>query len=156
MHLQKHTSTSNFVCEICGASFYNQKGYRTHAQSHRDTRDFECMECGIRLKTPSSLQAHMKIHSNDKPYKCCYTNCLKEFRTRALYQRHFAHVHENVRKYCCNFCDKRFPTKYHLGLHMTVHTGERNYVCNICPNSYAHPATLRAHKLKEHTKSMEI
>lgn len=140
------------ICEICGVETRNEAGYRIHSQSHRNTRDFECKECGIRLKTSSSLQAHIKTHSNDKPHKCNYTNCLKEFRTRALYQRHFVNVHENSKKYCCNFCDKKFPTKYHLGLHMPTHTGERNYVCNFCPKSYGHPATLRNHMIKEHPK----
>jgi hypothetical protein len=53
--------------------------------------------------------------------------------------------------YPCDFCDKVFGNKYHLGSHLIIHTGERSFECRYCQKYFGRKSTLRAH-MTTHTK----
>jgi hypothetical protein len=65
-----------------------------------------------------------------------------------------------VKKWFCYFCQKRFNTMFELREHMYIHSLERPYMCDQCPKDYNQKHCLTTHVKKCHpepdqTKSAE-
>lgn len=60
-------------------------------------------------------------------------------------------VHEDVRKYMCDVCGKRFRSQSHMTYHRYAHFDERNFACDQCPQAFKSPHILRTHKNTVHS-----
>lgn len=56
-------------------------------------------------------------------------------------KKHKWSVHQGIRPYACEHCDKRFDSKYGLDRHSTTHTGEQPFTCDQCQSD-----NLRKHQ----------
>ena len=63
------------------------------------------------------------------------------------------HLHPHHGVYQCTYCDKVFPSTYHLSSHMVTHTGEKSFSCLYCDKSFGRRSTLRAHMTTHSNKS---
>ncbi|XP_021965034.2 zinc finger protein interacting with ribonucleoprotein K [Folsomia candida] len=89
VHMGKHATTKQFVCEVCGKSFTYQKGLRLHSREHVEGEDLlktECRLCGKRFKTNSQLYRHEETHVGTLQHACQY--CGKRFKTSNNIRQH--------------------------------------------------------------------
>ncbi|XP_065207447.1 zinc finger protein 69 homolog [Planococcus citri] len=52
----------------------------------------------------------------------------------------------DLRRFCCDYCKRKFKRKAHLKLHLRIHTGEKPYKCDECDAKFAYRSVLRYHK----------
>ena len=61
------------------------------------------------------------------------------------------HKNTHFPKYACTECDKVFPQKSRLEVHMrTAHTGEKPYACTHCERAFPQLSNLNDHVKKTH------
>ncbi|GFT78786.1 hypothetical protein NPIL_564011 [Nephila pilipes] len=68
-HLLEHAGDRN-VCPLCGRTFVQRSGLRTHFRSHTRERPFACGECDERFSYKHVLRDHQLMHAGIKPYTC--------------------------------------------------------------------------------------
>ncbi|KAL9705613.1 hypothetical protein quinque_009131 [Culex quinquefasciatus] len=73
------------------------------------------------------------------------SECERSFPLRQLLEIHMQN-HNRERNFPCDMCDKRFFSKYDLAKHNLTHTGERPYVCIICKAAFSRSTLLTRHQ----------
>ncbi|XP_058819623.1 transcriptional repressor CTCF isoform X2 [Topomyia yanbarensis] len=71
--------------------------------------------------------------------------CERSFPLRQLLEIHMQN-HNRERNHPCGMCDKRFFSKYDLAKHNLTHTGERPFVCVICKSAFSRSTLLTRHQ----------
>lgn len=114
------------------------------------TRKHHCDVCGKRFLGKNDLRKHSRTHSNERPYEC--GECGRAFRQAGSLKNHIASQHglgvQGAELFVCDYCQKAFPIKERLRLHMRVHTKEKPYACPHCPKRFA-----RGGQLVQHTRT---
>ncbi|KAL5287740.1 hypothetical protein ACFFRR_008554 [Megaselia abdita] len=77
------------------------------------------------------------------------SQCERSFPLKQLLDMHM-HRHLRERNFDCEQCDKAFFSKYDLGKHMMTHTGEKPFKCVACGKSFSRSTLLHRHE-KSHT-----
>uniref|UniRef100_A0A182LV92 Protein krueppel n=1 Tax=Anopheles culicifacies TaxID=139723 RepID=A0A182LV92_9DIPT len=85
--------------------------------------------------------------STNNSYVFPCTECQKTYPLKQLLDIHLL-SHKRERKYPCDQCEKRFFSKYDLAKHSATHTGERPYICVICRASFSRSTLLTRHQAK--------
>ncbi|XP_053666975.1 uncharacterized protein LOC128716079 [Anopheles marshallii] len=75
------------------------------------------------------------------------TECQKTYPLKQLLDIHLL-SHKRERNFPCDQCEKRFFSKYDLAKHTATHTGERPYICVICRASFSRSTLLTRHQTK--------
>lgn len=100
------------------------------------------------------LQPSDKLEEEVDPLKNAYpvkTNvypceyCERSFPLRQLLDIHVAN-HIRDRKFTCEVCQKGFFSKYDLGKHSLIHTGEKPFKCVVCSKAFSRSTLLRRHE----------
>lgn len=71
--------------------------------------------------------------------------CERSFPLRQLLDIHVAN-HVRDRKFLCDVCKKGFFSKYDLGKHELIHTGEKPFKCVVCGKAFSRSTLLRRHE----------
>ena len=90
---------------------------------------------------------------NERIHKC--GTCQGAFKSKASLTQHIKMVHEKIRPYICEFCNKAYPTKVNLVRHQ-VNGGckenkslkdqtAKNFKCEVCEKSFFSNTELRNH-----------
>ncbi|XP_060526327.1 transcriptional repressor CTCF-like [Cylas formicarius] len=72
-------------------------------------------------------------------------HCDRTFPLKQLLELHVTN-HERERHFNCSTCDKSFFSKYDLNKHERTHDDEKPYSCVVCGRSFAREALLRRHE----------
>lgn len=90
-HMERHTTSKDFVCGICGASFILRDYLRKHEHTHTRPKEFQCRHCNKSFLRKTALLQHERIHTKEKPL-CCNI-CGKTFRFNANVSAHKRNKH---------------------------------------------------------------
>ncbi|CAG9806882.1 unnamed protein product [Chironomus riparius] len=145
-----HAGQSSLVCHICGKQMRNKSSLNFHVKRHSEKRDFACPQCPQSFVYIKELERHMSSHIDNRKYVCTFEGCTKRFNDLYIFQLHKKrHLGLLERKYHCEYCEKRFTSKYALDRHVLTHTQQRPHVCEYCSMAYTQRNDLIKH-LREH------
>ena len=123
----KHMSLhEGHVCDVCDHEFSTNSKLQDHMNIHSGLASFSCKICDRKFSKKSSLTQHQRYH---REYKC----------------------------YTCRFCSKSFNSKYTCTVHERIHTGETPFKCEKpgCNKGFPQKIQLRLH-MATHKKRGEL
>lgn len=153
-HLKSHDPNCNIRCSDCNVYFKSQESLEEH--NSKKHSNMVCDTCGVVFKRRRDMIKHQQIHGGGGPQadesvkRCPYKDCNKVFNRLFKYQYHI-NKHTKSKPYECNTCKKVFCSKYVRNDHQKVCSQSRKITCNICNKEFQHRASLRNHKVAEHT-----
>lgn len=181
MHLDGHMNAhyNNYVCDDCGDTFLSHSRLKQHRKIH-DVGKFACNMCSKVFTLEKYRRKHEElVHKQLSKYKCWYCpekftgeyhrhiHCLQNhkekvkiitcelcgqtFTWRQYYLHHMKRKHENIKRFKCSHCEKKFLNQYELKEHELRHAGQKNFECPICKKRYVSANSLKQHG-KQHKK----
>ncbi|CAL8137151.1 unnamed protein product [Orchesella dallaii] len=129
-YLNKHNMTVHekkysFFCDKCGNGFLYMCRLKRHLMIQHGVGEPLMHICPIESckKTFWSIthfKNHMARHRNEPKYKCRF--CGKDFFCNSRRHRHEQiHTNAKTKPYQCEICNKRFPVRNYLYIHMKSH-----------------------------------
>ena len=82
------SSSSSFVCEVCGKSFSRKFNYTRHLRTHSGEKTFKCSICNRRFYRYQHLIRHSAIHFRVSAENTLCSVCGKQFKTEKALKRH--------------------------------------------------------------------
>lgn len=112
---------------------------------------WRCAKCSLEFETQGLLTTHHKIH-------------LLKKKTGTVVHKHqqdqyLEDIHNwNYQEYICDICDKKFPSKKKVKLHLVIHNSEsrRKFLCVACGQQFFSQFGLNQHIRVIHDKEMRF
>ncbi|KAH3702780.1 hypothetical protein DPMN_077807 [Dreissena polymorpha] len=103
-----------------------------------------CDVCRKEFSTKSRLNDHMNVHLGAMSFSC--TICDRKFSKRSSLTQHYRY-HRDHRSFKCGYCSKKFNSKYACAVHERLHTGDNPFQCPVagCDKSYPQKVQLKLH-----------
>ncbi|XP_029102124.1 zinc finger protein 521-like isoform X1 [Scleropages formosus] len=149
-------STSEFICNQCGAKYSNLDLFQTHLKTHLDSvlPKLTCPQCNKEFPNQESLLKHVTIHFMiTSTYYIC-ESCDKQFTSVDDLQKHLLDMHTFV-FFRCTLCQEVFDSKVSIQLHLAVkHSNEKKvYRCTSCNWDFRHETDLQLHVKHNHLEN---
>jgi len=144
-HITIHDPNRRFFCTTCDYATHFNKDLKKHVKKHENAKIRECHICGYSHIEPSRVKYHMRIHFQERPFKC--DQCSYAGKHQTALRVHVKNVHERVKRFHCEKCDKKFSAKVTLQSHIQVHMNERKFKCSYCTAAFNVDAALKRHEL---------
>jgi len=127
LHQIKETLNSErpFQCPKCSSTFAMERYLKNHLEMfHKTIKAFLCSQCPERFKWKSSFDKHMRNKHSEGPPRERFVcdQCGLSFRENGILGKHKASVHQGIRPYACDLCDKSFKQKSHVDYHRKTHS----------------------------------
>lgn len=149
-----HENLRSFVCSDCPKSYNTKTDLTQHLKIHGKTDNFKktCEECGMQFISKVLYHKHRRSHNpSGSKYKQKCNICNLYFVWLA---DHVRTVHEKVRNFVCEICNKSFGKKSGLTTHIsTVHEKIKVFSCDICFKHFGHKQHAVKHR-EMHTKTL--
>ena len=135
-------------CETCNKGFASRNDLTKHVRTHTGERPYKCADCGAAFNQAGGLRTHIiSRHSTDPPSFQCY-HCNKIFPVKERLRLHLR-THTGERPYSCKLCNKTFARVGQLAQHSRSHSGARPHRCDKCSAAYSCITNLKTH-MKRH------
>ncbi|XP_012056029.1 PREDICTED: uncharacterized protein LOC105619108 [Atta cephalotes] len=92
----------------------------------------------------SNIKEERKLEPGEIRVHAC-EQCERTFPLRQALMLHVQRAHRD-RNYKCTECDRHFFTKYDLSKHMSTHSEEKPYTCSICQKQFSRLTQLQRHE----------
>lgn len=133
---KKFTNGGNCLNDGIGSKLQkNSTNIYSKSKQIRTKRRYICNFCDKEFLGGNDLRKHVRIHTDERPFEC--QHCGQRFRQGGCLKNHIASQHGTSETYTCYYCNKTFPIKERLRLHMRLHSGEKPYQCKICSKRFA-------------------
>ncbi|XP_047039519.1 PR domain zinc finger protein 5-like isoform X1 [Helicoverpa zea] len=112
-HLRQAHGVRNLksYCNLCSKTFRYSYLVRAHKVKEHDLQreTFSCSLCEKTFWSSINLKLHVRsVHIKERNYPC--TKCGMRFFTKCDQHRH-ERTHEDLRSFCCSYCDAKFKSK---------------------------------------------
>ncbi|XP_040924205.1 zinc finger protein 521-like isoform X4 [Betta splendens] len=149
-------TTSEFICNQCGAKYTSLDLFQTHLKTHLDglQPQLTCPQCNKEFPNQESLLKHVTIHFTiTSTYYIC-ESCDKQFTSVDDLQKHLLDMHTFV-FFRCTLCQEVFDSKVSTQLHLAVkHSNEKKvYRCTSCNWDFRHETDLQLHVKHSHLEN---
>lgn len=158
-HLLIHSQTKTFTCDTCKRAFRRKDHLKNHEKVHDPSKTvYMCRyeSCSRTYNSLSSFKKHQALHSAEEGQLDC--KICKEILPNQEEVMNHLKMHSASRvskgtmdkKYPCDQCSKKFPTKKDLRRHSVVHTGNREFACQHCTARFGRKDHMTRHAKKTH------
>lgn len=115
-HLQLHTMDTPIICGYCSKKFTTERALKSHENNvhNKAQKKYICSYCGETFFNQHFYRKHIAEEENNEPY--CL-ECQKAFATTSTLNTHIRTVHNKIRAYSCDVCDRTFLQSGHLKAH---------------------------------------
>ncbi|XP_019550996.2 zinc finger protein 564 [Aedes albopictus] len=157
VHKRSHIGEKAHVCSECNKRFINAPMLRYHMAEHfpDDPRyrtqysikrpKYDHVKDDVNLSNPKGIVTDGK-NRYSRERACEFENCT--FTTTSVQSWHY-HLATHTRKFQCEICARRFPTKQTLVKHVeTAHEGKKaakTIPCTYCDKKFSNNQKLRYH-----------
>lgn len=141
------TTAKTVSCPCC-STICQRPRLKAHILTHFDF-PYKCSVCSMYFKNKEEEDAH-KQEKHQKTFDCKI--CGNSYMHAIGLKTHtmLKHKPEQVQNWKCSVCQKIFPTKGRLKVHMNVHSDFRPYTCEHCGTSFKSLDTLKTHRTYIH------
>ena len=109
--IQKHNPGNlGLPCDLCDRRFVSKTALEEHINTHTGIRSFVCFACSKGFLHRGSLDRHMKRCVDAEDYTC--SRCSKSFSSATVLKDHIEGVHDNIAKWACKHCGKKFTWRH--------------------------------------------
>ena len=151
-----HQNYRPFKCTFpgCQKKYSIESRLQVHIRTHTGTKPFICQICNKSFNEKGNLKTHLRFHSEFRPFKC--TLCEKSYKTNGHLKDHIEIQHNLIKKYICQFCNKKFGRISTLKAHIRTHTGEKSFKCKIegCEKWFSEKGNMEIH-YQRHLKKLK-
>merc|ERR1719319_216468 len=162
-HMTFHTGQLNMLsCNLCtftvaaklafraasivSPKLVGQKSMDAHLDIHQN--GIICKHCAKLFKDTNRLSHHLKTHQ-EKSVIC--TECGAIFKENKSLRVHTEIKHTQSLNYCCDVCEKRFPTARYLNSHKERHKNLNPHTCEMCGKFFKTRGDMKCHYRRMHT-----
>uniref|UniRef100_A0AAG5DA07 C2H2-type domain-containing protein n=1 Tax=Anopheles atroparvus TaxID=41427 RepID=A0AAG5DA07_ANOAO len=143
------------VCEVCdpqkmqtcepSIEYSNLKDLNRHMRkAHKQEKgNINCPMCDKKFRSRAKLLEHKDMHLNPERFRCNQCNEVHQ-----NLEEHIKNKHQE-RIYCCEDCEKRFPTKSRLTAHIRKMHTAKDVICDQCQKPFS-KYTIKDHKRAVH------
>lgn len=160
---RKTNEQSDTKCNFCGnvySTFHSrlrhEAGYcrKNVNMVKKEDKLYPCERCNKQFASTMSRHFHMKMYCYDKNQVMKFecSKCDKKFPLYHMLQRHFVIRHVHI--YYCDYCQRSFSDKHHLTRHIFGHMGLKPFKCNICSQKFTRKCKLQVH-LQRHSNKKD-
>ena len=123
-----------------------QKSMDAHLNIHQN--GISCEHCAKQFNDTHRLKMHLQTHE-EKSVVC--SECGAMFRKQFKLKEHIELKHTQRVNYCCDVCEKRFPTARHLSAHKVRHNSLNPFTCEMCGKCFKTRGDMNWHYRRLHT-----
>ncbi|XP_065206128.1 oocyte zinc finger protein XlCOF6-like [Planococcus citri] len=154
-HYLRAHSEKKYKCNVCQRAFDSECKARKHEEYHQKIKSFVCDNCGRGFSIKVNLDNHVMKNLCSK-YTC--VSCCQTFAAKSALRSHLTRCDkqvnsainrskvENVLKFECGKCKKKFKSKWLLRIHIIDEFNLKPYQCFICNERFTTTVLLRKHK----------
>ena len=146
-HEIRHSSAggNTFSCDICDASFNTKSNLTRHKRLHEKSElSIICEQCGKKFKDKGGLNQHMFSHG---PAEFNCSQCDAKFTSPLYLFRHTSRKHPagGIQPFTCQLCNKGFPVKHQLQIHIQAVHEKLKHSCPYCNQLMGRKNSLYRH-----------
>ena len=148
------------LCELCGIWFNSRSELESHKkkvhdQSHKLTVPvlYKCEKCPKNFKNKALLNKHNNTHSDER-YSCKDKECDKTFK-----RKYDAENHHKQKRFSCRVCQLSFSSMFNKNRHEKTTScnlqanQDTKFKCKICVKGFSRHDNLTFHMKTVHDKN---
>lgn len=146
-------------CFQCPIKFSTFDEMIQHTKYHLLPKTHICTQCQKKLPFDDKIYNHIQTHIKKKEYtyekvkqqNCICPTCGKTLSCETNLKTHLRDVHagDELKRFECKLCLRKFPNKTKLNRHSAIHSKDRPYVCELCSSAFKLREGLSKH-MKRH------
>ncbi len=157
VYVKKGRQKMTTYCKMCDKNFTQRCHLTRHMKLvHNDGGGFRCDFCNVDFNSSNEKRIHNRTAHNKRKafYKC--PQCGKILKGKYVLKLHIQTVHDKIKKFKCQHCDRTFANSTGRACHVeSIHGGGvRQFKCeaNGCSKAFKFKSQLKLHTANVHER----